>query len=99
MKNKYTRKEEKEYLKELHEKYTSLVWFARVNPENLINSVVKTNYDEIKNKYPNEIGELQSVNSDWNHGFNSGMLSCLRLLGLGNGITLDNIEEFPNLDT
>ena len=43
MKNKYTRKGEKEYLKELHEKYTSLVWFARVNPENLINSVVKTN--------------------------------------------------------
>jgi hypothetical protein len=66
-----------------HEKYFSLVWLARTDREDLLNlekyEVLKR-IKEIEEKYPEEVEELEKCNSNWQHGFNSGMLACIRFL-------------------
>lgn len=67
-------------LKELEQKYFDLVWFARSRPENKNIPGVKAKLDKVKADYPKEVEALKSHNGDWQHGFNSGMLACSRLV-------------------
>ena len=81
-------------------KYADLLWYARTSPENYNIKGVKENMDRIENLYPNEVTELQNENSDWQHGFNSGMVAALRYV-----LTMDDLgkeqadDEFPMLDS
>ena len=84
---------------ELIEKYSTLVWLARKKPEDYNNPTVKAIIDETCEKYPEETDELLlGENTEWHHGFNSGMLACLRLVSCAR-IYPNNMEEFPFLDT
>lgn len=66
-------------LDELEKKYCDLLWMARKNPKDLRDSVIKKTFDEVSAKYPGELAKLQGRQGDWTHGFNSGMLACVRL--------------------
>ncbi len=96
-----TKKEIIKIISELDQKYNDLVWFARSSPDNYHIKGVKENNDRILKQYPSETDALiNGSNTDWEHGFNSGMLAGMRYL-------LDTIEMdketadefFPNLDT
>ena len=85
--------------KNLMEKYYDLVWLARKNSEDFENPIIKLQIDKVCNKYPEEsVKILDGENTNWEHGFNSGMLACLRLVSCAR-IYPENIEEFPFLDT
>ena len=82
-------KELGEHLRSLEEKYESLVWYARSKPKDSVFwDSVSTEIKEgalnaqalVEEKYPDEVDDLRSPHSDWSHGFNSGMLACLRLV-------------------
>lgn len=95
------KKEVIETLIQLEQKYFDLVWYARKSEEDY-NTIpkVKENVDRIDKEYPLEVQELFGEESDWNHGFNSGMLAGIRyVLALyeTNKETAD--DEFPFLDT
>jgi len=83
-----------------HDKWVDLLWYARINPKNIDVAGVKENKERIEKLYPTEVKELQSENGDWSHGFNSGMVACLRWIA-----TIDEFgkeqadEEFPMLDS
>jgi len=80
-------------------KYEELVWFARSGRNIHIPSVIK-HRETIKNQFPTEIQQLQNENSDWTHGFNSGMLAGMRLITSMMDINIEHaIENFPELDT
>ena len=81
---------------ELMEKYYSLVWYARsISDEPEVAAARK----EVRDLYPKEIDDLSTEsNGDWQHGFNSGMLACLRLLS-GGRTTPATMEEFPMLNS
>lgn len=68
---------------ELMTKYFDLVWLARKDTEELMREeryeILKT-IKEVEAKYPQEVNELYECESNWQHGFNSGMLACLRFL-------------------
>ena len=84
---------------DLINKYVELVWLSRKTTDDFDNPIIKQQIDDTCNKYPNESQELlESINPDWTHGFNSGMLACLRLVSCAR-IYPKNIEEFPELDT
>ena len=84
--------------KNLMEKYYDLVWLARKKSEDFENPI-KLQIDKVCNKYPEEsVKILDGENTNWEHGFNSGMLACLRLVSCAR-IYPENIEEFPFLDT
>jgi hypothetical protein len=81
-------------------KYDDLIWYARTSPENYNIKGVKENMDRIENLYPNEVTELSSENSDWQHGFNSGMVAALRYVLIMDDLGLEQAnDEFPNLDS
>lgn len=72
---------------QLMEKYFELVWFARANPEQIRESgnyklyrKVLKRLDTIANTYPIEVRELFEEGTDWQHGFNSGILAYSRFL-------------------
>ena len=67
-------------LKELEQKYFDLVWFARSRPENKNIPGVKAKLDKVKADYPKEVEGIKGPNGDWQHGFNSGLLACTRLV-------------------
>ena len=75
-------KSTEERLTELESKYFDLVWFARRTPEDYDNIPgVKEPWDKVVSRYPKEVNDLSDPNiGDWSHGFNSGMLACVRLL-------------------
>ena len=85
---------------EKHDKYVDLLWYARSGPENESIKGVKENKERIEELYPNEVKELQSENSDWQHGFHSGMTAALRYILTMDELGLDQAdEEFPELDS
>ena len=94
------KKELLENLQQKHNKYSDLLWYARRNPLNESIKGVKENKERIEELYPNEVKELQSENSDWQHGFHSGMVAALSYI-----LTMDDLgleqadEEFPMLDS
>jgi len=81
-------------------KYSELLWFARTSHENLSIKGVNEKLAEIEKSYPFEVSELGGDNSDWQHGFHSGMVAALRYI-----FTMDELgkeqadEEFPMLDS
>ena len=85
---------------EKHDKYSNLLWYARSRPENETIKGVKENKERIEELYPFEVKELQSDNSDWQHGFHSGVVAALSYI-----LTMDDLgleqadEEFPMLDS
>jgi hypothetical protein len=95
-----TKTELLESISEKERKYSDLLWFARTRPENLSIEGVNEKLAEIEKSYPFEVSELGSDNSDWQHGFHSGMVAALRYI-----LTLDDLgkeqadEEFPMLDS
>jgi hypothetical protein len=63
----------------------------------MLESMMKT-----QAKYPDECAKLDSDEGDWHHGFNSGMLAAIRLIGgleAGGEEAEFAIQEFPELDT
>jgi len=94
------KKELLENLQQKHNKYSDLLWYARTSPEHINIKGVKENKKRIEELYPNEVNELQSENSDWQHGFHSGMTAALRYILTMDELGLDQAdEEFPELDS
>jgi hypothetical protein len=92
-----------ELLQSISEKekvYRSLLWYARTTPQSLSIEGVANKVAEIEDLYPKEVSELGGDNSEWQHGFHSGMVAALRYI-----LTLDKLgkeqadEEFPMLDS
>lgn len=68
----------REKIDELICRYFDLVWIASKDP---IEFAGKDFYERVAQKYPEELLKLQDPgDGDWQHGFNSGMLACARLL-------------------
>lgn len=72
---------------QLMEKYFELVWFARSDPEKARNNgekelfkTITKKLGEISDKYPKEVQALCGDSSNWEHGFNSGILAYSRFL-------------------
>lgn len=86
---------------EKENKYYDLVWYARKSQEDYnTKPKVKENVDRIEKIYSTETDKLNSMNSDWAHGFNSGMLAGMRyVLSLYDMGKEQAEEEFPFLDT
>jgi len=86
---------------EMHDKYESLVKYARVTPQQISeHKLVKELVVKVESSYPTEVEGISGRDGDWHHGFNSGMLAALRYI-----ITSDSIDKetatdwFPELDT
>ena len=83
---------------QLIKKYEDLVWYVRKRPEDRENGDCNQAMTVIEEKYPDELIKLTNDEENWHHGFNSGMLACLRLIS-GGRITNNTLNEFPMLDT
>jgi hypothetical protein len=84
----------------LQDKYCDLIWFARSSPENDHIEGVLENRKRIEDSYPKEINQLLHGETDWEHGFNSGMLAGMRyVLSLDSDGKETADEYFPDLDT
>tara|TARA_R110000737_G_scaffold18236_1_gene36202 strand:+ start:1197 stop:1499 length:303 start_codon:yes stop_codon:yes gene_type:complete len=93
------KKREKQTLK-LWRKYDTLVWYARKNPEKILENSPREIYEGMmkglercEKKYPRECKSLNDPErSDWTHGFNTGMLAALTLIMDKNlNMDLDNV--------
>jgi hypothetical protein len=94
--------------KELFEKidnklnvYEDLLWIARVKPENY-HSIpeCKKNFDRISEQHPEAVNQLFNDESNWTHGFNSGLVAALRYVLEMKHYGIEFAEEnFPNLDS
>lgn len=113
----------KDALAQKETKYFDLVWYARKNYDEVclykdlaLKKIVLDHCKRIEEAYPEEIDGLQSITEgNWTHGFNSGMLACLRYVStcLNDEPVIDDDtgsiynfggianaeEEFPFLDT
>ena len=112
-------------LQDLEKKYNDLVWYARSPHKSMIRVVYKDTPEDIiqgalnsqarvEEDYPDEIDNLKGKDSDWEHGFNSGMLAAIRYvltatcpieiedefgeMFMSGGLE-EAKEEFPMLDT
>ena len=95
-----TKKEMISNLVELEAKYCDLVWYARSRPENIDIKGVREAKHRIEKAHPTEINNLTHGESDWEHGFNSGMLAATRyILELADGDKEFADDLFPFLDT
>lgn len=87
-------------LEKMEEKYCSLVWYARKRPEDFAIKGVEASAKSVEFLYPEEVNELHNGHSDWQHGFNSGMLAATRFFMEAEvGNINDAIDNFPELDT
>jgi hypothetical protein len=95
---------------EMMEKYCSLVWLARSSPDpnsdqwaDTPNEIFLKAFEQqevVRSKYPIDVKELSSDDSDFHHGFNSGMLAGLRYaVEMMTGDVKFASENFPDLDT
>jgi len=80
------------------------VWLARKSEEDEEIPIVKEHCKRIRTEYPKETENLADPErGDWEHGFNSGMLAAVRLIGAyvdGSKRDIKMMEEwFPDLDT
>ena len=111
-------------LAELENKYNDLVWYARSpratnvefwrdTPEDIREGAFRAQM-RVEENYPDEVAALRGEASDWQHGFNSGMLAALRFMHTARNPVLieddtdepfwfgglkDAQELFPELDT
>ncbi len=90
---------------ELLKKYCDLVWYARKHDWMRKNPSVAQGCAHVKRLYPEEVADLDGDDwetAKWAHGFNSGMLACLRLLHPENSpkkIHPARLANFPSLHT
>ena len=93
----------KELLKNIqkkYDKYSDLLWYARIKPEHLLIPEVKDKKTMIEIHHEYEVGELKGEESDWQHGFHSGMVAALSYILTCDELGLDQAdEEFPDLDS
>ena len=75
-------------ISEIIDKYGDLVWFASSDPETYPTACEP--YRAILRKYYKECKALKDDDENWQHGFNSGMLACARLLSMYVG----EVDEF-----
>ena len=90
-----------EIITKKEKKYRDLVWYARKTEHDRKDKKISKIIEKMEKQYPDEIEELLfGQNSEWDHGFNSGMLAALRyVMSLDkDGAELAD-EEFPMLDT
>lgn len=92
-----------EVISQNEDKYFDIVWWTRKNEKELL---IEQRYDvlascqKVKEKYPEEVKKIKECPDNWQHGFNSGMLACLRLVSMMIEQDVDwALEEFPFLDT
>jgi hypothetical protein len=121
---KLTKDIEKE-LQSLEEKYFNLVWYARSNPREdkaywntVPHDIRRGAFNaqlDVETRFPEDVADLKSEHTDWQHGFNSGALAAFRFVltalddemiedeeegGLFPRGGLQNaLDEFPSLDT
>jgi hypothetical protein len=68
-------------LGQLETKYFDLVWLARKKPDMWYHPVIGPMIKEVEEKWPKESEILsRPKEGDWQHGFDSGILACVRLL-------------------
>lgn len=98
---KATKKEAIELMRSKLEKYELLVWLARKSPEDYKMPGVMKLVRKAEGKYKQECMELGDPElGNWSHGFNSGMLACLRYVLTAMEEDIEFAEEnFPFLDT
>ena len=90
----------KNQVQELESKYCDLVWFARSTPNHNHIEGVLENRTRIEESYPKEINQLLHGETDWEHGFNSGMLASARyIIDLFENNKESADEMFPFLDS
>jgi hypothetical protein len=81
-------------------KYSDLIWYARSSSEHDEIPGVKENRSRIENLYPKEVNDLCNEDTNWEHGFNSGMVAALRYVLTMNELGLEQADEwFPELDS
>lgn len=68
-----------EKIREMEEKYFNLVWLARKTPEDMEIPKVREEVEKVTNLYPEDVEELENDETNFVHGFNSGMLAASRL--------------------
>jgi hypothetical protein len=64
-------------------KYGDLVWLARSDKEKLMQEEIYEglkNIQRVEEAYPKDVKELYEDDSNWQHGFNSGILAYSRFL-------------------
>lgn len=83
---------------QLESKYCDLVVFARMDDITVKEHNLSSVIDQFKFRYPKDTHDLETDNSNWQHGFNSGVLATLRLMK-GGQIDYREWSEFPRLDT
>jgi len=88
-------------VKRFHDKYESLVKYARVTPRQISeHKLVKELVDKVETDYSKEAKEISGKDGDWHHGFNSGMLAACRYILSLNDVDKDFADNhFPFLDT
>lgn len=77
-------------------KYIDLVWFARSDPEKLLEDQlyeVLQSLKRLQEKYPEETNALLEDDTSWQHGFNSGVLAYSRFLADYIEDTLWEVDE------
>ena len=112
-----------EHLQELFKKYMDLVWYAQSHPSSDVEfwkGVPQEIMDgafrgqmRVEEDYPDEVSKLRTDDTNWEHGFNSGMLAALNYVATASrsykcndddeefwyGGIEDAQAEFPMLDT
>ena len=90
----------KNQVQALESKYCDLVWYARSSPKHSHIEGVLENRKRIEEIYPKEINQLLHGETDWEHGFNSGMLAGMRyIVDLFENNKETGDERFPFLDS
>jgi hypothetical protein len=88
-KHKGKKMKETKLLRKWEKKYFSLVWYARkgqddhpmwANTPDCIKQKAFNEMSRIREMHPDEVDALCGESGDWTHGFNSGMLACLRFV-------------------
>ena len=85
----------------MSKKYESLVKYARVNPEHILeHKRLKDFMIKTENDFTDEVIKLSGEEGDWYHGFNSGALSAFRYIMTMNYVDKHTADEwFPELHT
>lgn len=106
---KMTLKQATPKLQEMCHKHITLVWYARSYPEGhpywnthnpkMVQRVMESQAN-VERDYPVEVAELQDDDTNWHHGFNSGVVAAIRYMWdlMENGEEYAD-ENFPCLDT
>lgn len=97
-------------LLEMEEKYANLVWLGDQKTEthhhrdDFASVARRILYAETSRKYPQEFQKLSSGATEWERGFNAGVLAATRLLIVyatedATGESIEQAEkEFPNVE-